>query len=66
MQVFISISLILGDGMYNLIKIILITVREMYRASSQKNNLPVVSENPGEFNESSLRIILTYEVLSSL
>ncbi|KAF7819399.1 putative metal-nicotianamine transporter YSL6 [Senna tora] len=43
-KVFISISLILGDGMYNLIKIIMITVREMLRTSSKQNNLPVVSE----------------------
>ncbi|XP_028786146.1 probable metal-nicotianamine transporter YSL6 [Neltuma alba] len=43
-KVFISISLILGDGVYNLVKIILITVREMCRANSKQNNLPVVSE----------------------
>ncbi|KAK4282235.1 hypothetical protein QN277_013635 [Acacia crassicarpa] len=51
-KVFISISLILGDGIYNLIKIILITVREMCRASSKPNNLPVVSqETDGECSE---------------
>ncbi|KAI4348335.1 hypothetical protein L6164_009070 [Bauhinia variegata] len=43
-KVFISISLILGDGLYNLIKIILITVREMCRTSSDQKNLPVVKE----------------------
>ncbi|TKY63039.1 metal-nicotianamine transporter YSL6 [Spatholobus suberectus] len=43
-KVFISIALILGDGIYNLIKIILITVREMWKTSSKQNNLPVVTE----------------------
>ncbi|XP_020201803.1 probable metal-nicotianamine transporter YSL6 [Cajanus cajan] len=43
-KVFISIALILGDGIYNLVKIILITVREMWRASSKQNSLPVVTE----------------------
>ncbi|KAL2320328.1 hypothetical protein Fmac_029297 [Flemingia macrophylla] len=43
-KVFISIALILGDGIYNLVKIILITAREMWRASSKQNSLPVVSE----------------------
>ncbi|XP_027348880.1 probable metal-nicotianamine transporter YSL6 [Abrus precatorius] len=42
-KVFISIALILGDGIYNLIKIILITIREMWRTSSQQNSLPVVT-----------------------
>ncbi|KAG4940433.1 hypothetical protein AAZX31_16G050700 [Glycine max] len=41
-KVFISIALILGDGIYNLIKIILITIREMWRTSSKQ--LPVVTE----------------------
>ncbi|CAJ1788490.1 unnamed protein product [Sphenostylis stenocarpa] len=43
-KVFISIALILGDGIYNLVKIILITVREMWKASSKRNSLPVVTE----------------------
>ncbi|RDY02495.1 putative metal-nicotianamine transporter YSL6 [Mucuna pruriens] len=43
-KVFISIALILGDGIYNLVKIILITGREMWRTSSRQNNLPVVAE----------------------
>ncbi|CAL0322974.1 unnamed protein product [Lupinus luteus] len=43
-KVFISIALILGDGIYNLVKIILITAREMWRASSRQNTLPVVTE----------------------
>ncbi|KAK7401182.1 hypothetical protein VNO78_12503 [Psophocarpus tetragonolobus] len=43
-KVFISIALILGDGIYNLVKIILITVREMWRISSKLNSLPVVTE----------------------
>ncbi|KAK7336097.1 hypothetical protein VNO77_16628 [Canavalia gladiata] len=43
-KVFISISLILGDGIYNLVKIILITAREMWRTSSKQSNLPIVTE----------------------
>jgi hypothetical protein len=47
-QVFISIALILGDGIYNLVKIIMITVREMWRTRSKQNSLPVVTEVLGE------------------
>ncbi|BAT84779.1 hypothetical protein LR48_Vigan03g176900 [Vigna angularis] len=43
-KVFISIALILGDGIYNLVKIIIITIREMWRASSKQITLPVVTE----------------------
>ncbi|KAJ7976650.1 Oligopeptide transporter [Quillaja saponaria] len=43
-KVFISISLILGDGLYNLIKIIMITVKEMFNQSSKQTNLPVMKE----------------------
>ncbi|XP_014523840.1 probable metal-nicotianamine transporter YSL6 [Vigna radiata var. radiata] len=43
-KVFISIALILGDGIYNLVKIIIITIREMWRASSKQTTLPVVTE----------------------
>ncbi|KAL7257143.1 hypothetical protein ACSBR1_010967 [Camellia fascicularis] len=42
-KVFISISLILGDGLYNLIKIIALTVREMCNSTKQKN-LPIINE----------------------
>lgn len=42
-KVFIAISLILGDGLYNLIKIIYITVREILIARERKNSLPVVA-----------------------
>ncbi|WJX81160.1 putative metal-nicotianamine transporter ysl6 [Trifolium repens] len=45
-KVFISIALILGDGIYNLVKIILITVREMWKTRSKQNSLPVVTEVP--------------------
>ncbi|XP_061339081.1 probable metal-nicotianamine transporter YSL6 isoform X3 [Gastrolobium bilobum] len=44
-KVFISIAIILGDGIYNLIKIILITAREMWRTSFKQNSLPVVTES---------------------
>ncbi|KAJ4974772.1 hypothetical protein NE237_007946 [Protea cynaroides] len=42
-KVFIAISLILGDGLYNLIKIITVTLKEMC-GKSPKQNLPIVSE----------------------
>ncbi|PON95406.1 Oligopeptide transporter [Trema orientale] len=43
-KVFIAISLILGDGIYNLIKIIAITAKEMFSVSSKQTNLPVVRD----------------------
>ncbi|THG07628.1 hypothetical protein TEA_024200 [Camellia sinensis var. sinensis] len=46
-KVFISISLILGDGLYNLIKIIALTVREMCNSTEQKN-LPIMNEVSGK------------------
>ncbi|XP_011000961.1 PREDICTED: probable metal-nicotianamine transporter YSL6 [Populus euphratica] len=42
-KVFIAIALILGDGLYNLIKIIIITIKEMCKKSTMQN-LPIVSE----------------------
>ncbi|XP_058761107.1 probable metal-nicotianamine transporter YSL6 isoform X1 [Vicia villosa] len=45
-KVFISIAIILGDGLYNLVKIIVITIREMWRTRSKQNSLPVVTEVP--------------------
>ncbi|MCL7033227.1 hypothetical protein MKW94_015987 [Papaver nudicaule] len=42
-KVFIAISLILGDGLYNLVKIIAVTIKEMCNSSS-KQSLPVVNE----------------------
>ncbi|KAL3722958.1 hypothetical protein ACJRO7_035193 [Eucalyptus globulus] len=44
-KVFIAISLILGDGLYNLIKIIGITVKEMFNKGSQTSNLPIIMES---------------------
>ncbi|KAB1211799.1 putative metal-nicotianamine transporter YSL6 [Morella rubra] len=43
-KVFIAISLILGDGIYNLIKIIAITVKEISNKSTKDTNLPVTTE----------------------
>ncbi|XP_062151667.1 probable metal-nicotianamine transporter YSL6 isoform X2 [Alnus glutinosa] len=43
-KVFIAISLILGDGLYNLIKIIAITVKELFNKSTKQSNLPVTAE----------------------
>ncbi|KAM7509276.1 hypothetical protein LguiA_019729 [Lonicera macranthoides] len=43
-KVFIAISLILGDGLYNLVKIIGVTVKELCNSSSKQKSLPVVTE----------------------
>ncbi|XVE84184.1 hypothetical protein DITRI_Ditri16bG0149600 [Diplodiscus trichospermus] len=43
-KVFIAIALILGDGLYNLIKIIYVTAKEMCNRSTKQSNLPVVNE----------------------
>ncbi|KAK9913626.1 hypothetical protein M0R45_037436 [Rubus argutus] len=56
-KVFIAIALILGDGLYNLIKIISIMLNEMCNESSKQNNLPLVKENlDGESSEVTLEI----------
>ncbi|KAK4384812.1 Metal-nicotianamine transporter YSL3 [Sesamum angolense] len=46
-KVFISIALILGDGLYNFIKTILFTVRSMYYAFNKKN-LKAVSDDKNQ------------------
>ncbi|KAG6659754.1 probable metal-nicotianamine transporter YSL6 isoform X1 [Carya illinoinensis] len=43
-KVFIAISLILGDGLYNLCKIMAITVNEICNKSSKQSNLPVTAD----------------------
>lgn len=43
-KVFVAIALILGDGLYNLIKIIAITIKELCNINTKQNNLPVVKE----------------------
>ncbi|XVF13888.1 hypothetical protein REPUB_Repub09cG0008000 [Reevesia pubescens] len=43
-KVFISIALILGDGLCNLIKIIYITTKEMCNKSTKQSKLPIVNE----------------------
>ncbi|XP_062008443.1 probable metal-nicotianamine transporter YSL6 isoform X1 [Rosa rugosa] len=55
-KVFIAIALILGDGPYNLIKIIAITIKEICNKSSKQNNLPLVKEKlaDGESSEVTL------------
>ncbi|KAL5548922.1 hypothetical protein UlMin_004154 [Ulmus minor] len=46
-KVFIAIALILGDGLYNLIKIIAITSREMCNRGTKQTNLPDLTEALG-------------------
>ncbi|KAF0924974.1 hypothetical protein E2562_015038 [Oryza meyeriana var. granulata] len=41
-KVFISVSVILGDGLYNLIKIIYATIKEIMNARSKEGRLPLV------------------------
>ena len=41
MQVFIAISIILGDGLYNLFKIFVVIAREFCSMQSKKRDLPV-------------------------
>ncbi|GKV40620.1 hypothetical protein SLEP1_g48239 [Rubroshorea leprosula] len=53
-KVFIAISLILGDGLYNLIKIIAITVKEMCNMGTRQISLPVVNE---AIDDDTLKII---------
>ncbi|CAN1307084.1 Probable metal-nicotianamine transporter YSL6 [Linum perenne] len=43
-KVFISIALILGDGLYNLIKIVWISTKEMCNASRKEHKLPLLTE----------------------
>ncbi|MBA0840551.1 hypothetical protein Goarm_003129, partial [Gossypium armourianum] len=43
-QVFIAIALILGDGLYNLIKIIYISAKEVCKKSTKQSKLPIVNE----------------------
>ncbi|XP_022750460.1 probable metal-nicotianamine transporter YSL6 isoform X1 [Durio zibethinus] len=53
-KVFIAIALILGDGLYNLVKIIYITAKEMCNQSTKQSKLPIVNEITD--NESSKRL----------
>eukprot|EP00252_Welwitschia_mirabilis_P018346 TRINITY_DN4077_c0_g1_i1.p1 TRINITY_DN4077_c0_g1~~TRINITY_DN4077_c0_g1_i1.p1 ORF type:complete len:370 (-),score=24.92 TRINITY_DN4077_c0_g1_i1:73-1182(-) len=46
-KVFVAISLILGDGLYNLIKIIGVTIFEIHAQYKQQNMLPLVIESEG-------------------
>jgi hypothetical protein len=46
-QVFISVSVILGDGIYNLIKIIYATIKEIMNARLKQGRLPLVRVQDG-------------------
>ncbi|MQL80674.1 hypothetical protein Taro_013100, partial [Colocasia esculenta] len=48
-MVFIAISLILGDGLYNLIKIVAITVKTMCNAQTKCSSLPLVNTSEGKW-----------------
>ncbi|XP_059449753.1 probable metal-nicotianamine transporter YSL6 isoform X1 [Corylus avellana] len=55
-KVFIAISLILGDGLYNLVKIIAITIKELFNQSTKQSNLPVTAEVLADEESSKLLI----------
>ncbi|XP_022841703.1 probable metal-nicotianamine transporter YSL6 isoform X2 [Olea europaea var. sylvestris] len=55
-KVFVAISLILGDGIYNLIKIIAITIKEMYRSSTKHYNTAVIKEVAADSEGSKLLV----------
>lgn len=48
LQVFIAIALILGDGLYNLIKIVAISIKAIWSNSTKQANLPVTKVILGE------------------
>ncbi|KAI7733930.1 hypothetical protein M8C21_004002 [Ambrosia artemisiifolia] len=43
-KVFVAIALILGDGLYNLVKIIAISVKAVLNNSTRRQDLPVIKE----------------------
>ncbi|KAH9791880.1 putative metal-nicotianamine transporter YSL6 [Citrus sinensis] len=57
-KVFIAISLILGDGLYNLIKIIAITVKEMWNRSTRDSKLPFVNDVQDNSVQKLIQIII--------
>ncbi|KAL6874369.1 hypothetical protein ACP4OV_013389 [Aristida adscensionis] len=58
-KVFIAISIILGDGLYNLVKIFVVVTREFFTMQSKQRELPVqileVSENSNELRDEKLQ-----------
>ncbi|CAN1838934.1 Probable metal-nicotianamine transporter YSL6, partial [Linum perenne] len=50
-KVFISIALILGDGLYNLVKIIWISTTELVNKRTKEHKLPVITEIQGAFTD---------------
>ena len=62
LQVFIAISLILGDGLYNLIKIISVTFKELCNKRTKVSKLPIDNEIQGANECSSV----AYENLTKL
>ncbi|KFK33040.1 hypothetical protein AALP_AA6G322700 [Arabis alpina] len=55
-KVFIAIAIILGDGLYNLTKIIAITVKELYNKTSKQQHLPVFTGFLGDSKTSQLEL----------
>lgn len=47
-KVFISVSVILGDGLYNLIKIIYATIKEIMNARAKQGRLPLAQVQDGD------------------
>lgn len=53
-KVFVAISLILGDGLYNLVKIISITSKEVYTQYGKQNTIPLINNVEVNDNTKSL------------
>ncbi|KAI3768828.1 hypothetical protein L2E82_19663 [Cichorium intybus] len=47
-KVFIAIALILGDGLYNLVKIILISIKAVLNNTTKQEDLPVIDTEPSK------------------
>ncbi|KAE8661643.1 putative metal-nicotianamine transporter YSL6 [Hibiscus syriacus] len=54
-KVFLSMALILGDGLYNLIKIICVIAKEMCNKSTKESKLPIVQEGINDQSSTGLK-----------
>lgn len=61
-KVFIAISLILGDGLYNLIKIIYITTKEILNARTRNSVLPVIAATRDSSDDENSKLILEEKI----
>lgn len=65
-KVFVAIALFLGDGLYNLVKIIILSVRNMIaQQRAKKSGLPVSAKSASE-SHSTLLLLLTLLTQNSI